>query len=147
MFSRNLSENDSRHQVNDVLNTIVIGAKLGNDSTQFSDQSGVQINLKKIISDKYTYELENMRCVWWDHRTQYWSDKGCQLKNITGSKFRKSISCCSSSILISIFFLAKIRCVCNHATNFGVLVDIKGRYNSTVVRSLVFKFKLVSYFL
>ena len=69
-----------------VLDTISIGAKLGNEPTSFSNGNRVQVKLVKLIN-KYTYNMANMKCVFWDHTIQFWNDDGCFLQNISNSNF------------------------------------------------------------
>ena len=60
-----------------VLNTITVGATLGNGSIQL-EQSYVEVNLLKLLNRHFSYE--NLSCVYWDHDTQFWSSDGCVLQ-------------------------------------------------------------------
>lgn len=97
--------------VKNVLNTITVGATLGNGSTQLN-QSYVEINLLKLLNRHFAYE--NVSCVYWNHDTQFWSSDGCILNKSDADT---------------------VSCLCDHLTNFAVIVDVNGLFKeSTVIK-------------
>ncbi|XP_071797056.1 uncharacterized protein [Asterias amurensis] len=67
----------------------------------------VVINFK-ILPNVSQEDVDTIKCVFWEfgEESGFWSTEGCQLAEMTDDK---------------------VSCVCDHATNFAILVDVKGQ--------------------
>ena len=73
--------------ITSVLDTISIGAKLGNGSTtSFTKTKNVKITLVNKFGE-YTYNMSNMKCVFWDHTIQFWNEENCTLQKVPNSNY------------------------------------------------------------
>jgi latrophilin 2 len=61
---------------------------------------------------------DEITCVYWDFQTNKWSSNGC---NIVSEDSNRDITVCE----------------CNHLTNFAALLDISGRENESLAKSIL----------
>ncbi|XP_041350345.1 uncharacterized protein LOC121369366 [Gigantopelta aegis] len=87
----------------DVINSAIIAASLGGKKIV-----GLQDSIRMVFKPfkDRTSHLQTTRCVYWDFHRSGWSNEGC---HYNGTKFGKEI------------------CVCDHLTNFAILLDFYGQ--------------------
>ena len=75
-------QNKNAEPLMDVVNTRVLGSKLGDGNPVSFDVanggSGVQLHLN-LLDEGKRYKTAKPRCVFWDPKIQDWSAKGCRL--------------------------------------------------------------------
>ncbi|CAG0884865.1 unnamed protein product [Cyprideis torosa] len=100
----------------------IIGAVIGCTDQHFVFSEKIpwpEVEFTLTNLDDYDERLvhdNNLQCVFWNTTSRTWDDGGCITKKISQRE---------------------VRCVCNHLTNFAVLLDVSGNMQLTEEGSLV----------
>lgn len=85
-----------------------------NQTQQLYDDNQVKVSL-------FHHQLMDFgsspKCVFWDYNTDSWSSKGCYVNQVESNRKQTT-------------------CICNHLTNFAVLMDVSNRETPSVWKSI-----------
>ena len=101
-YPESIEVNNNNKNITRILNSKIISASLG---------KGRHIQLREPVKLTFKHlQIDNVSdpsCVFWDYTTSTWSEEGCHV-DITNSTHTS--------------------CLCNHLTNFAILMDVHALY-------------------
>lgn len=98
------SDINSSNNVTRILNSKVISASLGK-GRHIQLKEPVKLTLKHLQIEN----VSNPTCVFWDYTTNSWSEEGCYVERTLSN-------------------LTHTICLCDHLTNFAILMDVQSVY-------------------
>ncbi|XP_071797063.1 uncharacterized protein [Asterias amurensis] len=107
LFQTGVTEgsNGTNNVTTKVAGSIVSLAVEGMELKNLTDPVVIDFKILPSVSQE---DVDTIKCVFWEfgEESGFWSTEGCQLAELTD---------------------AKVSCDCDHATNFAILVDVKGQ--------------------